>query len=184
MPYNQEGLGTDHMSISADGSFIAFTAGTNDPAGGLPFVQSYLFDRNRGTLESINQAPDGTPGNGNTYGAVLDASGRYVAFVSESTNLVPDDTNRAVDVFWRDQLTGEVVRVSAGFGGEQSDADSGILTPDSGLIGLDLSPDGQQIVYLSSASNLVENPGTCSQASPGLCNGLYYHDLRIGQTDW
>ena len=180
---NQEVLPAAHMSLSADGSFIAFTIGINNPDGGLLNVQSFIFHRNRDTLEGINKTPDGMPGNGNTYGAVLDASGRYVAFVSESTNLVPDDTNGAVDVFRRDLLTGEVVRVSAGFGGEQSDADSGILTPDSGLIGLDLSPDGQQIVYLSSASNLVENPGTCSPASKGLCNGLYFRDLRTSQTE-
>jgi WD40 repeat protein/LysM repeat protein len=178
----QEVLPAEHMSLSADGSFIAFTTGIKDPDGGLLYVQSFIFDRNRGTLESINKTPDGIPGNGDAYGAVIDASGRYIAFISASSNLVSGDTNGFTDVFWRDRLTGALVLVSTGMAGEQADGNSGIPVPGFGSISLDISPDGQRIIYASAASNMVENPGTCEPGQQDMCYGLYLYDLRVDRT--
>lgn len=55
---------------------------------------------------------DGSEPNGNSWQPVLSADGRYVAFVSEASNLVEGDTNGVADIFWLDRQTCEVVRVS------------------------------------------------------------------------
>jgi Tol biopolymer transport system component len=42
----------------------------------------------------------------------ISADGRYVAFVTMATNLVPGDTNKCDDVFVRAMSTGVTTRVS------------------------------------------------------------------------
>ncbi len=46
--------------------------------------------------------------------ASISADGRYVAFISYASNLVPGDTNGISDVFVRDLQTGALTRVSTG----------------------------------------------------------------------
>jgi len=171
------------MSLSADGHLVAFTTSTADASTGLPGYQSYLYNSADGTIEDVNQAFDGAPGNGSVFTVALDASGRYVAFASDSTNLVPNDTNGYCDVFWRDLQSGTLIKVSMGIDGEQTNADSGILASDIGLSSLDLSPDGQQVVFLSLADNLVEDSVACDPTAQELCNNLYYYDLQTRTTE-
>lgn len=42
---------------------------------------------------------------------VISANGRYVTFLSEASNLVPNDTNGLMDAFRKDTDTGEVIRL-------------------------------------------------------------------------
>jgi hypothetical protein len=44
-------------------------------------------------------AGDGTEGNASSFDPEISANGRSVAYASEASNLVPDDTNDATDVF-------------------------------------------------------------------------------------
>ena len=48
----------------------------------------------------------------NSEARTISADGRYVAFVSSATNMVPGDTNGRSDVFVRDMLLGTTVRAS------------------------------------------------------------------------
>ena len=57
---------------------------------------------------------------GPASGPALCADGRFVAFDSSATNLVPGDTNGAADVFVRDRQTGMTSGVSVGPGGVQA----------------------------------------------------------------
>src|SRR6267142_743905 len=68
----------------------------------------------------------GTQGNGGSgdSGECISADGRYVAFESSATNLVPGDTNGFKDVFVRDRQTGTTVRVSVDSGGLQGNGNS------------------------------------------------------------
>jgi hypothetical protein len=59
----------------------------------------FLRDRAARTTLLVSVAADGTPGNGNSYGAAISANGNEVAFVSLAANLVPGDTNGQQDVF-------------------------------------------------------------------------------------
>ncbi|TMK83849.1 MAG: hypothetical protein E6G44_11140, partial [Actinobacteria bacterium] len=96
----------------------------------------------------------------------ISADGRYVAFSSGDSTLVPGDTNGQTDVFVRDRSTGSVSRVSVDSSGNQAD-----LRSDSPSI----SPDGRWTVFESQATNLVA----------GDTNGtwdVFVHDSVTGAT--
>jgi Tol biopolymer transport system component len=77
---------------------------------------------------------------------VLSAHGRYVAFGSYASDLVPGDTNGEVDVFVRDRVAGTTQRVSVSNTGTQGNARSDMPA---------LSARGRYVAFHSPASNLV-----------------------------
>ena len=54
----------------------------------------------------------------------IDGECTCVAFSSDATNLVPDDTNRKTDVFLRDLSTGTTELASRGLNGEPANGAS------------------------------------------------------------
>jgi uncharacterized repeat protein (TIGR01451 family) len=111
-------------------------------------------------IEPISVAPDGAIGNDSSvvgdhlgdYGDMT-PDGRFVAFASAASNLVPGDTNGVGDVFVRDRRTGVTERVSVGPRGVQGDGDSnffGIATAPA------ISDDARYVAFKSDASNLVK----------------------------
>ncbi len=120
------------------------------------------------TLETtrISVSSTGAQGNGLSDEADISDYGRFVAFVSTATNLVPGDTNGFPDVFVRDRRSGVTTRVSVASNGAQANDES-----DEPAI----SQDGRFIAFLSFASNLVAND----------TNGegdVFVHDRRTGIT--
>jgi hypothetical protein len=93
----------------------------------------------------------GAQANGGSGYPSLSADGRYVAFTSDASNLVPGDANGVDDVFRRDRLTGRTVRVSVASDGSEANDESytSYLTA--------ISADGRYVVFTSDASNLVAN---------------------------
>lgn len=85
-------------------------------------------------------------GDGSSEEPAMSSDGRYVAFSSWATNLVPSDTNGTRDVFRKDVLSGEVMLCSASIGGTQGNMDSCMAA---------ISADGRYVVFSSNASNLV-----------------------------
>lgn len=84
-----------YPSISADGRYVAFhsSAGNLVPGdtNGVPDV--FVHDRGTGQTSRVSVASDGTQANGSSaYPSTL-ADGRYVAFDSGASNLVPGDAN-------------------------------------------------------------------------------------------
>ena len=54
----------------------------------------FVYDRQTHTIERVSVASDGTQGNGHSSSVgSISADGRYVAFDSNASNLVPGDTN-------------------------------------------------------------------------------------------
>ncbi len=51
-----------------------------------------------------SKSSDGTQGNDDGDNASISDDGRYIAFESDATNLVNNDTNGRTDVFWRGPL--------------------------------------------------------------------------------
>ena len=103
-------LGRRHVT-SDDGRIVAFS--TTAPALGSPLGQFGHVDQvlvrdvvsGDNTLVSV--APDGvTPGNGNSFEAGVDATGRRVAFTSIASNLVAGGTDGGLHVYVRDLATG------------------------------------------------------------------------------
>jgi Tol biopolymer transport system component len=80
----------------------------------------------------------------------VSANGRFLAFISSASNLVPGDTNGVSDVFVYDRVADSFERVSVSSAGDQGNAESGIDA-------LTMSADGRFVVFSSDATNLVAN---------------------------
>src|SRR5438093_1696603 len=91
--------------ISDDGRYVVFvTSATNMVASDTNFNRDvYLRDRVAGTTELISRNAAGTPGTHESLAPAMSSDGRFVAFESYSTNLVPGDWNGIGDVFVRDR---------------------------------------------------------------------------------
>ena len=98
-----------------------------------------------------------------SFTAGISANGRYIAFTSQATNLVPGDTNDRQDAFVFDRKTRRTERVSVSSSG--AEAEPG---PDSfgGSAALDVSADGRYVLFRSDAPNLV--PGEPAGKSDAL----------------
>jgi len=161
----------DSPSLSADGRFVAFTSAASNLVPGDTNGESDVFvhDRQTGTTTRVSVASNGTQGNddsGGSGGSSLSADGRFVAFTSIATNLVPGDTNDEYDVFVHDRQTGATTRVSVASDGTQG---NGISDSPS------LSADGRFVAFRSNATNLV--PGDTNKA-----NDIFVHDRQTGVT--
>src|SRR5687768_7377430 len=121
--------------------------------------------------ERVSVGPGGLQGDDSSgrYGLAISADGRFVAFTSDATNLVPGDTNKATDVFVRDRQTGKTERVSVGLGGVEGAGYSGVN-------GLALSADGRFVAFQSGASNLV--PGDTNDAED-----VFVRDRKARRTE-
>jgi Tol biopolymer transport system component len=162
--------------ISADGRYIALES---QAAGFVPHDTNhasdvFVRDRRTGKTQRVSVSSTGVQGNGDlgTAGCAMSADGRYVAFTSYSSNLVPGDTNKAGDVFVRDRVTGTTERVSVSSTGEQGDDGSG--WPD-----LAISADGRYVAFTSLASNLVAGD---TNDTNDLFYDLFLHDRVTGAT--
>lgn len=87
-------------------------------------------------------------GDRDSYAPSVSADGRYVAFQSLASNLVPNDTNGVFDVFLRDVVADTTSLLSV----NRSGAGSGDYPSFNPII----SPDGRIVVFESEATDLVE----------------------------
>ena len=104
----------------------------------------------------------------------LSADGRYVAFTSEASNLVPGDTNGIRDVFVHDRNTGITERVSVSSNGEQESTSSNIP---NGSLNPSISANGRYVAFSSDAGNLVANDIN------GKVSDVFLHDRETGTTE-
>jgi Tol biopolymer transport system component len=123
-------------AVSADGRYVAYYSSASNlvPDDTNGFMDVFVSDRTTGTTTRI------TDGNGMSRLPSVSADGRYVAFDSMASNLVPDDTNGFMDVFVWDRATGTTTRITNG-NDESGDAV--------------ISADGGSVTFDSQASNLV-----------------------------
>ncbi len=157
------------VRISDDGRYVAFYSwATNLVAGdtnGQPDV--FVHDRQTGTTERVSVATGGGQANDQSRGIAISGDGRYVAFRSWATNLVPGDTNGEPDIFVHDRQTGATERVSVATGGGQSNGESSQPA---------LSADGRYVAFDSVADNLV--PGDSNDVTD-----VFVHDRQTGVTE-
>jgi Tol biopolymer transport system component len=149
----QADLETEEVSISANGRFVVFwtQAANLVPRDTNDAVDVFLWNRATGTTRRISISSAGVEASAGATGAVLSRTGRYVAFESESSDLVDDDTNRTSDIFVRDRFTGKTTRVSLAHDGSEGNNGGGSI----GSHGAELSGDGRVVGFTSWASNLV-----------------------------
>src|SRR5207244_2940325 len=120
---------------------------------GAPALDVFVHDLQTGSTERVSVASDGTEGNSHAFRPTISGDGRYVAFHSVASNLVPGDTNynaslfiAGEDVFVHDRQTATTERVSVASDGSQANNDSSNPA---------ISADGRYVALNSLASNLV-----------------------------
>jgi len=99
--------------ISADGRTVAFSSDA-DNLDAFDHGPLDVFVHNLATHETtrISKGVGGVSGNGRSSEPSISADGRFVAFSSAASNLVPGDANTSEDVFLHDRLTGITLRAS------------------------------------------------------------------------
>ncbi|HJW12164.1 MAG TPA: hypothetical protein VJ598_10275, partial [Albitalea sp.] len=111
-------------SISANGRFVAFTSAATNLVPGMPDVNGqldiFVCDRTTGAIDLASVSTEGIQGNGDSILPAISEDGRFVAFKSLASNLVPDDRNNVVDVFVRDRVAHTTERVSVNFLGRDA----------------------------------------------------------------
>ena len=155
-------------AISADGRFVAFASDATNlvPGDTNSTADVFVRDRQTGTTRRVSVSSGGAQGNDVSSDPAISADGRFVAFKSDATNLVPGDTNDSDDIFVHDRQTGTTRRVSVSSGGAQGNGDS--LSPA-------ISADGRFVAFESCATNLV--PGDTNDAID-----VFVHDRQTGTT--
>jgi len=117
------------------------------------------------TRVSVNA--NGIEGNHSSKSPAISADGRYVAFQSDTTNLVPNDNNNFTDIFVYDRQTRQIRRISIDGNGTEGDFVSFFPA---------ISSDGHYIAYQSDATNLVENDDNRT-------TDIFLHELKTGITE-
>ena len=145
-----------HPSLSADGRFVAFDSDSFnlawfDPDEG-PDI--YVYDRVAGVISTSSVDDAGNLGNDSSFWPSISSDGRYVAYASDATDIVPGDQNGAADIMLFDRQSGAASRVSVSNSGEEADGDSRHPS---------ISGNGTLVAYESGAANLV--PGDSNRRS-------------------
>ena len=146
-------------TISADGSRVAFySSSTNLVAADTSSGNDvFVKDLDSGEVILASTSSAGVKGDGGSARPSLSADGSVVAFVSNATNLHPDDTDIFADVYVKDLDTGELLLASVTAAGVKGDRNSGI-TLDVNAPGVSLSADGGRAAFASEADNLHPDP--------------------------
>lgn len=141
-----EGFGASfNPAISADGRFVAFASISSLVPNDDNFSQDiFVKELATGIIERVSVSATGEEGDGGSFAPAISADGRFVAFASGATNLVPDDTNELTDLFVVDREAGTIARISVGTEGQQANDSS---------FGPALTADGALAAFFSNASN-------------------------------
>ena len=164
--------GTSHAEpsslISRDGRYVVFTSDATNLVPGDTNGQTDVFlrDWETGTTRRVNVGPGGLQADRYSGHARISSDGRFIAFWSYATNLVPNVPPDVVHVYVHDRLTGVTSIVSKSTNGVPGDHDS---------FRSDISADGRFVVFETLARNLAA----------GDTNGsydIYVHDRLTGAT--
>jgi Ca2+-binding RTX toxin-like protein len=156
-------------SISADGRFVVFESDATNLVPGDTNNERDIFVRDllTNTTTLVSASSSGERGNNDSLSNSISANGRFVAFRSFATNLVPGDTNNTSDIFVRDLLTNTTTRVSVDSAGNQGNYTSENFPS--------ISADGRFVAFQSYATNLV--PGDTNNQSD-----IFVRDLSTNTT--
>jgi Tol biopolymer transport system component len=149
MPGGTTGDGSSLLAVvTPDGRHVAFrTRATNLVPGDTNAAADICVrDRLTATTTRVSVGPGGLQADSASGFPSISDDGRWLAFLSSASNLVPGDTNAVQDVFVHDRQAGATARVSVGPGGAQGDADSSIAW---------ISADGRYVAFDSESTNLV-----------------------------
>lgn len=162
-----------HPSISPDGRFVTFESlGLNLVTGGANgHSQIYVRDTCFGVASGCNPytalvsaAPDGSEADSDCFFPSVSADGRFVAFESAASNLVPGASNGMIQVLLHDRdasgsgvfdQPGNTTDILVSIGTDNKPANMNAMSPS-------LNADGRYVAFDSSADNLVSNDTNAS----------------------
>jgi Tol biopolymer transport system component len=169
-------------SVSADGRFVAFTSSATDLVSGFVdgngSLNSDVYVRNLQTgvtvLVSHSSTSPTRGGNDGSETPAISADGRFVAFVSRATDLVPgfNPNGGAANVYVCNLQTGAITLVSRSTAGAATGGNGNSDFPA-------ISADGGVVAFGSSATDLV--PGFVDGNGIGH-DDVYRRDLQTGVT--
>jgi Tol biopolymer transport system component len=135
-------------SISGDGRYVAFESASPNlvPGDTNGALDVFVHDRRTGATSRVSVTSRRVQGDSTSFSPSLSADGRYVAFVSSASNLVPGDRNGRDDVFVHDRHTGTTSRVSVSSTGTEA---AGAASEPS------ISGSGRFVAFVSDAENIV-----------------------------
>ena len=170
---------TEASSVDARGRVIGFRSYAPGLVGhdsnGLAAV--FTYDRRVGVTQRVNVSTVGDQADAATFRGMVSGDGRFVGFRSRANNLVPADTNDALDVFVHDRLLGLTTRVSVSSSGAEADA-AGLARSFRVSMFMSrpfLSANGRYAAFTSRASNLVADDRNGK-------SDVFVHDLWTGRT--
>jgi WD40-like Beta Propeller Repeat len=166
------------IDLSPDGRFVASVA--NSDTSGVNTVID-LWDAQTGTNVLVSaDVSNAAPVSGSSYAPLVDSSGRYVAFLSDSTNLTANMLMGYCHLYCRDTLAGSTVLLDAdtnGVGVGVNPEDYPGWSQDARLLAFECANAGDRNHYQdifvsdlqSNATELVsiQNPGISAQSPDG-----------------
>ena len=157
-PSSKKGGSGSNASIACDGKRIAFYSQTStlvsDDKNGLWDI--FLWEQNNPQLKRISLTADGKERNQGEESAnrivepSISGNGRYIAFTTTASNMVPGDDKIFQDVFIYDAQTNTTIIASTTADGKFGNADSPIEQGEK----IAISYDGNYVAYSTKATNL------------------------------
>jgi len=173
--------GSRTPAVSADGRYVVFVSGndyveedTNDNT-----TDWYRKDTTDGSIELVSVNIDGESGDDGAWSndgtAAISDNNRYIAFITEASDMVGGDDNEESDVFVRDMEEGltSVVSVNSARILANEDAWTGRCA---------MSADGSVVAYENWATNLVADD-TNEGGEGGNCADVFVSYLDTGDTE-
>ena len=135
-------------SISDDGRYVAYQVPVSLPGSNTTFGSEkvVVFDRTNRTTEIDSISSAGMQANANSVHPTISGDGRYVAFVSDASNLGFGGTSGYYQLYVHDRSTGSTALVNTPLDSSQSYVT--VAAPS-------LSDNGQIIAFNSAAGDLV-----------------------------
>jgi hypothetical protein len=157
------GVGGSHPALSVDGKRLAFYSFSDAivPGDTNGLWDIFVYDHPTATKKRVSltstgaERNQGTESTSRVVAPAISGDGRYVAYTTTATNVVPGDTNNAQDVFVVDTQTSAVQRVSVATNGAEGNADSPIGQGERPS----LSRDGKWVAFSTQATNLGTGAG-------------------------
>lgn len=135
--------------ISGDGQFVAYISRATNIVPGDTNENNDVFVYNvkTGVTQRINVTSRGNQALGETYYPDISYDGRFVSYGSLASNLVPADSNDAIDVFLYDRSVNLTRRINRG-------PSDGVQANDWSFYP-SISGDGKTVAFTSYATNLT-----------------------------
>lgn len=159
---------SSNASLSGDGNLVGFGSDASNLVTGDTNAAEDVFvhDVATGATQRVDLSSTGVQANYDTGGVAISADGRFAAFSTAASNLVPGDTNHHPDAFVRNLVTGRTVRVSVSSAGRQVGRASYVTA---------ISADGRLVAFESGAATLVTHDTNHTF-------DVFVHNLATGRT--